>query len=223
MGVARTCLDLCCCGGGAGWGYFLAGLKVTGVDREPQPDYPFEFIQADAVEYLRDHGREYDFIHASPPCQAHCDLKGAWNALVHEDLIPAIRDALVEAGVPWVIENVEGAPLRDPIVLCGSMFGLEADGYRLERHRKFESSFPLSPPPDLCKGDDRPVVGVYGGKVRNRRAIPSGSQRSRVGTTLPLETGQAAMGIDWLNRGKLSQAVPPAYTEWIARQWLAGL
>jgi len=124
-------------------------------------------------------------------------------------------------GRPYVIENVEGAPLKNPVILCGSMFGLEADGYRLERHRQFEASFALPQLDHACKDDPRPVVGVYSGKVRNRRAISSGSQRSRVGTTLPLETGQAAMGIDWLNRNRLSQAIPPTYTRWIGRQWLS--
>jgi DNA (cytosine-5)-methyltransferase 1 len=216
----RRCLDLYCCGGGAGYGYHLAGFEVVGVDKFPQPDYPFEFVQADAVEYLTENGNLFDFIHASPPCQAHTDLKHAWNAHEHEDLIPATREALRAVGRPYVIENVQGAPLKDPVILCGSMFDLEADGYRLERHRQFEASFALPQPEDACKEDPRPVVGVYGGKVRNRRAIGTGSQRSRVGTTLPLETGQAAMGIGWLNRGRLSQAIPPAYTEWIARRWL---
>jgi DNA (cytosine-5)-methyltransferase 1 len=221
--MTKKVLDLYCCGGGAGYGYWLADLDVTGIDVEPQPDYPFEFVQADAIEYLLEHGHLFDFIHASPPCQAHSDLKNTWNAHEHEDLIPATREALRAVGRPYVIENVEGAPLKDPVILCGSMFGLGTADYQLARHRQFEPSFRLPQPADLCKADSRPVVGVYGGKVRNRRAIATGSQRSRVGTTLPLETGQEAMGIGWLNRKKLSQAIPPAYTEWIARQWLAGL
>jgi DNA (cytosine-5)-methyltransferase 1 len=214
-------LDTYCCGGGAGWGYHLAGAQVTGVDNAPQPDYPLEFVQADAVEYILAYGHLYDFIHASPPCQAHTDLKHAWNAHQHADLIPATREALREVGKPYIIENVEGAPLKDPVILCGSMFRLEADGYQLVRHRQFEASFSLPQPDHHCKDDGRPVVGCYGGKVRNRRAVATGSQHSRVGTTLPLETGQKAMGIDWLNRKKLSQAIPPAYTRWIAEQWMS--
>lgn len=221
--MMKRCLDLYCCKGGAGYGYHLAGFEVTGVDIIPQPGYPFEFVQADAIEYLLAHGHLFDFIHASPPCQAHSDLRNTWNAHEHADLIPATREALQAIGRPYVIENVEGAPLKDPVVLCGSMFGLGAEGYRLERHRQFESSFPLPQPDHACKGNSRPVIGIYGGKVRNRRAIPSGSQQSRVGTTLPLELGQEAMGIDWMNRKGLSQAIPPAYTRWIAETWLASL
>jgi DNA (cytosine-5)-methyltransferase 1 len=161
----RRCLDLYGGGGGgAGWGYHLAEFDVTGVDKFAQPDYPLQFIQADAVEYLTEHGREYDFIHASPPCQAHTDLRNTWNAHEHEDLIPATREALIAVGRPYVIENVEGAPLKNPVVLCGSMFGLGADGYRLERHRQFESSFLLPQPSHFCRDDARPVVGVYGGE-----------------------------------------------------------
>lgn len=216
-----TCLDLYCCGGGGGYGYHLAGFEVTGVDLLPQPAYPFRFIQADAVGYLLEHGNEYDFIHASPPCQPHSDLRNAWNAHDHEDLIPATREALMSVGRPYVIENVEGAPLKDPVILCGSMFGLGTEEYKLIRHRQFESSFLLPQPDDLCRADERPVVGVYGGKVRNRRAITTSSQRSRVGTTLPLSLGQESMGIGWLNGVKLSQAIPPAYTRWIGETWLS--
>lgn len=221
MAEPFKCLDLYCGGGGAGYGYSLAGMAVTGIDLVPQPDYPFAFVQADAVSYARRYGHLFDFIHASPPCQAHTDLKHAWNARQHDDLIPATRAALQATGKPWVIENVKGAPLRNPVTLCGSMFGLVADGYRLVRHRQFETSFPLTQQTDLCRNDSRPVVGIYGGKVRNRRAVTTGSQRSRVGTTLPLELGQKAMGVGWLSRGALSQAVPPAYTLWIAQGWLA--
>jgi len=219
----RRCLDLYCCGGGAGYGYHLAGLDITGVDLLPQPAYPFRFIQSDAVSYLLEHGHEYDFIHASPPCQAHSDLRNAWNAHEHEDLIPVTREALIQVGRPYMIENVEGAPLKDPVILCGSMFDLGTGEYKLIRHRQFESSFPLPQPADLCRADERPAVGVYGGKVRNRRAIATGSQRSRVGTTLPLALGREAMGIGWLNGVKLSQAIPPAYTRWIGETWLASL
>jgi DNA (cytosine-5)-methyltransferase 1 len=214
MGKVRRLLDLCCWRGGAGYGYHLAGFEVVGVDIKPQPDYPFEFHQADALAFPLD---GFDAVHASPPCQAHSDLKHAWNARQHEDLIPGLREKLVAWGGPWVIENVLGAPLKNPVTLCGCMFGLGTEKYRLERKRLFEASFPLPQPECTCAGDARPVVGVYGGKIRNRRAIPTGSQRSRVGTTLPLELGQEAMGITWMNRLGLSQAIPPAYTRFIGQ------
>lgn len=213
--IRRRLLDLCCWRGGASWGYHLAGFEVTGVDVEPQPDYPFEFHQADALTFPLD---GFDVIHASPPCQAHSDLRHAWNAHKHADLIPALRKRLNTWGGPWIIENVPGAPLKDPVTLCGCMFELGTERYRLERKRLFETSFPLLQPTCRCMGDSRPVVGIYGGKVRNRRAIATGSQRSRVGTTLPLEIGQMAMGIDWMNRSGLSQAIPPAYTRYIGQQ-----
>jgi DNA (cytosine-5)-methyltransferase 1 len=206
--------------GGAGYGYHLAGFEVTGVDILPQPDYPFEFHQADALTYPLD---GFDAVHISPPCQAHSDLKHAWNAHQHADLIPAARERLIASGLPYVIENVPGAPLKDPVTLCGCMFGLGTEEYRLERKRLFETSFLLPQPECVCGSDQRPVVGVYGGKIRNRRAIPTGSQRSRVGSTLPLEIGQQAMGIEWMNRAGLSQAIPPAYTRFIGQALIACL
>ena len=139
------CLDLFCCGGGAGMGYHLAGMEVVGVDIEPQPKYPFQFVQADALEYLAAHGHEFDFIHASPPCQGYSHLTPAKNKADHERMIPAVRELMIKTGKPWVIENVAGArkELRDPVMLCGSMFGL-----RTQRHSFFETSRPVTAP---CK------------------------------------------------------------------------
>lgn len=190
------------------------------MDVLPQPDYPFEFHQADALDYPLD---GFDAVHASPPCQAHSDLKYAWNAHQHADLIPDIRERLTAWGGPWVIENVPGAPLKDPVTLCGCMFDLGTPEYRLERKRLFETSFPLEQPVCRCSSDLRPVVGVYGGKIRNRRAIATGSQRSRVGTTLPLEIGQQAMGIWWMNRAGLSQAIPPAYSRLVGEALITNI
>lgn len=219
----KRLLDLYSAWGGAGYGYWLAGFDVTGVDIRPVDGYPFEFIQADALEYLKEHGHEYDAVHASPPCQGNSDLKHCWNARKHEDLIPPTRDLLVALGRPYVIENVPGAALIDPVTLCGCMFGLGTEEYRLERKRLFEASFPIVVPPCACASDPRPVIGVYGGKIRNRRAIATGSQRSRVGATLPLKLGQQAMGIWWMNRTQMSQAIPPAYSRHIGAQMLAAI
>jgi DNA (cytosine-5)-methyltransferase 1 len=141
-------------------GYARSGFDVVGVDKNPQPNYPFPFVQADAVEYASEHGHEYDVIAASPPCQVHSDL-APLAAQGHVDLIPEARAALIATGLPYVIENVEGAPLINPLTLCGSMFGLSAAGRVLKRHRLFESNVGLSAPkPDACVG--RPVGGVYG-------------------------------------------------------------
>ncbi|GIW60772.1 MAG: hypothetical protein KatS3mg087_1838 [Patescibacteria group bacterium] len=139
-------LDLFCGAGGAGMGYHLAGFDVTGVDIKPQPSYPFRFVQADAFEFLEEFGHEYDVIHASPPCQAHTPVrninKNLYNRDRYPDLIEQTRSALRETGKIYVIENVVGAPLVNPILLCGEMFGL-----RVFRHRLFEvNRFILAPP-----------------------------------------------------------------------------
>ncbi len=207
-------LDLFCCAGGAGEGYRRAGFDVTGVDIRPQPKNPHRFIQADALEYLAAHGHEYDAIHASPPCQAHCDLKHMWNAKEHVDLIGPTRELLKKIGRPYVIENVEGAPLVSPIILCGTMFGLGTSDAELWRHRLFEISWGyLLVPPCLHRQKPR-VIGVYGGHGRDRR---------RKVNTQDFSTAErrTAMGIDWMDGAALSQAIPPAYTEFLGAALMA--
>jgi hypothetical protein len=131
-------LDMFCGAGGCSMGYLRAGFEVTGVDLHPQPHYPFRFIQADAIAYCRKHGHEYDVIHASPPCQAYSITKNLKTAKTsHPDLVAATRAALIRTRKPYVIENVPGSPLINPLMLCGSMFGLG-----VIRHRLFESSPP---------------------------------------------------------------------------------
>lgn len=187
MSPAEVTLDGCCGAGGAARGLAKAGHYVIGVDVRPKLRDAYlrsgaaEFICADILEMLADASfmSQFDLAHCSFPCQPHTDLKNAWNAHHHDDLIPSGRKLLEAWGGPWVIENVPGSPLRNPVTLCGCMFRLGSAGYRLERKRLFESSFPLAQPACACAADPRPVVGIYGGKVRNRRAIASGSQRSR--------------------------------------------
>lgn len=189
-------------------GYHRAGFDVTGVDIAPMPRYPFTFIQADALEYVAEHGREYDVIHASPPCQAFTALKTTWNAKSHVDLLTPTREALARLSVPWIIENVPGAPIRHHIVLCGTMFGLGIRDAELRRHRWFETRppFPVLVPP--CAHGQRPVtIGVYGQHGRDRRRT--------VDTFFSVADGRIAMGIDWMTGDELSQAIPPAYTEFI--------
>jgi DNA (cytosine-5)-methyltransferase 1 len=212
-------LDLFCCAGGAGMGYHRAGFEVVGVDNRPQPRYPFEFHQADALEYLAEHGQEFHAIHASPPCQQHCRMRkltiAQSKAKNYPDLIEQTRRCLIASERPYVLENVEGAPLLCPIVLCGSMFGLD-----VQRHRLFECSFGLlgpscnhrvwklaRPPLHRLQGTSR-VVGCYG----NGRGK---------GDTVAL--WRTAMGIDWMTRPELSQAIPPAYTEYIGKQLIRTL
>jgi DNA (cytosine-5)-methyltransferase 1 len=152
------CLDLFCCAGGAGMGYKQAGFDVTGIDIEPQPKYPFKFILSDAITYLKEHGKEYDFIHASPPCQGYSHLTPKEHKGNYEKLIDVLRELLNEIGKPYCIENVAGAKneLKNPTMLCGSMFNL-----RTQRHRFFETSFPLVAPCncDHIAYDNDPVKG----------------------------------------------------------------
>jgi len=204
-------LDLFCGAGGAAMGYARAGFEVVGVDLKPQPRYPFEFHQGDALEFLGDHGREFDAIHASPPCQAYVRSGMVAKDGRHPRLIDPVRFDLNEVGRPWVIENVPGAPLRTQVILCGSMFGL---GVR--RHRLFESNssiFGLVPPCNHSK----PITGVYGHCHGKGGAWHNGNK-----TMLPsdLATWSREMGIDWMNERELALAIPPAYTEWIGKRLL---
>jgi DNA (cytosine-5)-methyltransferase 1 len=207
-------LDLFSGAGGAGMGYHQAGFDVVGVDISPQPRYPFEFLQADALEVAAD--REYlasfDAVHASPPCQAYSvAAQGHRNAgKEYPDLLAPARLALERSGLPWVIENVPGAPMRSDCRLCGCQFGLD-----LRRERWFETSwraFQLMPP---CH-HPYPVPSVVG------HGTPSWV-RQQLGYNPTIADYRRCMGIDWMNRNELSQAIPPAYTRYIGEQLLAAI
>jgi DNA (cytosine-5)-methyltransferase 1 len=201
-------LDLFCCAGGAGMGYHRAGFDVVGVDIAPQPNYPFEFHQGDALEYLAEHGHEFDAVHASPPCQQFTAYRrrGAGVGDSYVNLIPETRAALEQMQVPWVIENVPGSPLRQPLRLCGSSFHLD-----VRRHRLFESNVALTAPP--CDHSwQTPRFAPASNRTNLRRTVEVGVWR------IPFEVQQAAMGIDWTTLRELSEAIPPAYTEHIGRQ-----
>jgi DNA (cytosine-5)-methyltransferase 1 len=198
-------LDLFCGAGGAAMGYSRAGFEVVGVDHLPQKHYPFEFHQADALEYVTEHGHEFDAIHASPPCQRYTMAQhAAKNALGHPDLVGVTRGALVATGKPYIIENVIGAPLLNAVILCGLSFGL---GVR--RHRLFEANFFILIPSCQCQGKDYYVI--FGHEVRNRRHGIAAGRKNKIAE------GRRAMGIEWMTRGELSEAIPPAYTEFIGR------
>ena len=194
-------LDLFCSAGGAAMGYSRAGFEVVGVDINPQPHYPFEFHQADALTYPLD---GFDVIHASPPCQAYSVTNNIWKrADTYPDLVEPTRGRLESSGRPWVIENVPGAPLNDPIVLCGEMFQL-----RVIRHRLFETRDLLLAPLHM----KHTARAAYG------RIPKDGEHYTISGHFGDLPGAQKAMGIDWMTREELAQAIPPAYTEWIGRQ-----
>jgi DNA (cytosine-5)-methyltransferase 1 len=210
-------------------GYHQAGFEVVGVDINPQPRYPFEFHQGDALEYARLHGHEFDAIHASPPCQKFSAMtKGRWQDREHPDLIEPTRDLLIALGKPFIIENVPGAPLHNPVMLCGSMFQLRsACGAELRRHRYFELSFSIGLVPP-CQHGAGSAIGVYGGGQNpNRKRVIGvygghGRDRRRVENTqdFSVEARREAMGIDWMTGAELSQAIPPAYTKFIGEQLL---
>jgi DNA (cytosine-5)-methyltransferase 1 len=206
-------LDLFCKAGGASTGYHRAGFDVTGVDIEPQPRFPFAFVQADALEYLAAHGHEYDVIHASPPCQHYSEMTPLRFRDRHADLIAPTRQLLIETGRPYIIENVPNARrhLINPVMLCGSMFGLP-----IFRHRYFETSWGLMFAPFSCCHDYKPVlITDHGGPNANGPGKP----RKRT----PVEDKRAAAGLEWMTEAEITDAIPPAYTEWLGRQALAQL
>jgi DNA (cytosine-5)-methyltransferase 1 len=203
--VKPRLLDAFCCEGGAGMGYHQAGFEVVGIDVEPQPRYPFEFHQGDAIAYIREHGHEFDAIHASPPCHDKTALKALSGLDGTGWMLGATRKALIATGRPYVLENVPGADMAPLVLLCGSMFGLGAAGRILRRHRWFETSFWMLTPPDQCSG--KSIGGVYG--------TGGGGQMTRGYKFHPAEAAEA-MGIDWMSRAGRSQAIPPAFTQFLA-------
>lgn len=209
-GMSLRALDLFCGSGGASMGLHRAGFDVTGVDIKPQPRYPFRFVQADALEPPFDLSR-FDFIWASPPCQAYSVMKSLKNAKAHPDLIPATRAILLASGVPFAIENVPGAPLRNAFTLCGSMFGLKSGRGYLRRHRLFETSFYPGLIPH-CQHYGL-AIGVYGHGS-------AGHLGQRMRTANAAESREL-LGIDWATRDGMSQAIPPVYSEFIGRAFLA--
>lgn len=239
-------LDLYCCQGGASEGYARAGWRVVGVDKDPQRHYPFPLYVGDAIEALDRllAGHALPFTHpsgevewlgledfaalgASPPCQAYSKTANAYDSEgKHPELVEPTRDRLIASGLPYVIENVEGAPLRDPLVLCGTEFGLrtlDSDGVELalRRHRIFESNVFLWGAGG-CVHDDTPVAGVYSGSRHNHPADRDNPAR-RGGYAPRGEVAARLLGIDWMTQKGREQSIPPAYTEHIGRQLIRHL
>lgn len=213
-------LDICCKQGGASWGYHLAGFDVVGSDREHQPRYPFKFIESDLRDldpaWIRDN---FDAVAGSPPCWDHSDLKHR-TGKDYEDFIPETRALFQATGLPYVIENVEGAPLIDPLVLCGTQF----PGLRVIRHRLFESNIPLTAPGPCGK---HPLVYTLDKRKRHYGRLDEWTAFVSVngGGNSSKAAAEDAMGVrpGWMTKDGLNQSIPPAYTRHIGEQLLAYL
>ena len=203
-------LDLFCGVGGASVGYAEAGFEVHGVDLKHGKRYPFSYTRANVLDILKDQEfiNQFDVIHASPPCQTHSITKHLRNAQGKStskvDLIPETRAALIASGKPYIIENVPGSPLINPVQLCGSSFDL-----KVRRHRLFESNVPLQG--SICdhKKQGRPI-GVYGSL---NDEIPQGGK-----TAATIDEARKAMGMDWAIWTELVEAIPPAFTKYLGEQ-----
>lgn len=210
-------LDLFCCEGGASMGYHRAGFEVVGVDARPMSRYPFAFVQSDAFRALEaGTWRGAAAIHASPPCQAWSRGRLVHKRTDHPELIDPIRRALDAIGLPYVIENVERAPIRADLTLCGSMF----EGVRVRRHRLFESNVDLGWPPMACSCERQTRDG-YLFNVHN--TDQRDAYMRRYGYTSALLAKQEAMGVPWMSDDGTQEAIPPAYTEFIGARLMAAL
>ena len=213
-------LDLFCGAGGASKGYQDAGFQIVGVDINPQPNYPFEFHQDDALEWGAgfDWVEDFDAIHASPPCQAFTAYRRTGRVGEYPDLIAETRELLNKTGLPWVMENVEGAPLDNYVLICASML----DPYAvIRRHRLFETNWEMAAPWSPCRHRLQAAKLYPGGRSKEKTGASRGLVRStmEIGSwDIPLIDQQEAMGIDWMTLEELSEAIPPAYTEWIGFQ-----
>jgi DNA (cytosine-5)-methyltransferase 1 len=202
-------LDLFCGAGGAAVGYARAGFEVVGVDNRQQKHYPFAFFLGDALEYLEKYGKEYDIIHASPPCQAYTQARYMVKAeMNYPDLIVRTREMLEATGKPYIIENVPGAPLKNAMVLCGSMFGLG-----VLRHRLFECLPALYWLPGGCDHSGGTLPMWW----KRRQEVKAKGKECRyitvAGQSFLMDEAKKAMGIN-------AQAIPPAYTEWVGKQMI---
>lgn len=214
-------LDLFCGAGGASVGYHRAGFAVLGVDIVPQPRYPFEFVRADALEALRQwidgdthlELGEFAAIHASPPCQSYSMAANNGSGKDAPRLIGPTRDLLLASGLPYVIENVEKARpfMREPALICGGSLGLRIKALDADnpRHRLFETNWSLMVPP--CSHRRGRTIGVYGNGTNQWH-------REKYGRNLTAAEKNEAMEIDWMARGSLEQAIPPAMTELVGHQ-----
>lgn len=212
-------LDLFAGAGGAGVGYHRAGFDVIGVDIAQHNDYPYGLFIADAISFLDEWAniipKQFDAIHASPPCPRYSVATPAKNRDDHPDLIEPVREWLNRLGLPYVIENVPGSPLIEPTMLCGSMFGLQ-----VRRHRLFETSFDMPQP--ACQHKGQTVFGVYGQHGDKQGAVTRPNGTSRGTKARDAAHAQEVLGIPWMTKWEdLADAIPPAYTEFVGGHLLA--
>ncbi len=214
-------LDLFCGAGGAAVGYHRGGFDVVGVDIAPQPNYPFEFCQVDALEFMErlfesgfENWWDFDAIHASPPCQRWAEGSD-WHGKDYPDLLTSIRPMVADTHLPYVLENVPEAPLRQDVVLCGTQFGLQSDGFEIRRHRAFELNWEFGSLVSPCQ-HSLPSMPIFGHN-------PNGDFYKRHGRGVSIEHKRAAMGMDWSSREELAEAIPPAFTQFIGEQLLRHL
>lgn len=187
-------------------GYHRAGFEVVGVDINPQNNYPFEFYKSDALAYAVNHWEDFDVLHASPPCQRFSVSTA--NKTDHPDLLTPIRDIFIKTGKPYIIENVIGAPLVNPVILCGSHFGLSDGDLFLARHRGFESNLLMIQGKCTClKLKTAQITGHLSSKDETAKGHRKPS----------FERAKKIMGIDWMSKKEIVQAIPPAYTEWLGK------
>jgi DNA (cytosine-5)-methyltransferase 1 len=220
--VRKRLIDFCCKAGGTSMGYHMAGFEVVGADKEPQPNYPFEFYQQDITsltdKQVSNIGKNFDAIAGSPPCQRYTRSYTAKREQ-HPDLVDPFREIAEATGLPYVIENVVGAPLIDPVQLCGSAFAL-----RVQRHRLFESNVPIKGIRCNHQWQERhkPYLKIANGPGSERAAgiieVYGGGDGTHIRGRRQIDITAIAMGIDWMNTGELAQAIPPAYTFYLGRQ-----
>ena len=224
-------LDLFCGAGGAAMGYHRAGFDVVGVDIQPQPNYPFEFIQGDVLDIWRTNPEWFylsglDAIHASPPCQHFTKYGNRIKDIQerYEDLLEPTRDLLREIGLPYVIENVERAPMLNAVRLCGSMFDGKGTN-DIQRHRLFETNWSLVAPGKCNHSIWQPNRYTGGRSIERGGAHVLCRKTMEIGKWgIPLETQKWGMGVDWdITVRELSEAIPPAYTQYVGYQLQAHL
>lgn len=205
-------LDTYCKAGGTSMGYYQAGFEVVGVDIEPQKNYPFEFYQSDAIEFIGRFGKDFDVIAGSPPCQYYTPLK-ALTGKTYPRLINATRKIMQSTGRPYIIENVKGArfELMNPIMLCGTMFGL-----RVIRHRYFECDPVIWFPPSQCTCS---ALYTHSGHGQHSSFENGATAICVVGNDFKASDAKIAMDIDWMTKMELSQAIPPPYTNWLGKEF----